>query len=329
MQQLKIWWQAIRFHFTFPTFLPVLLGTQYAILETGKWNGLSLFAVLLATVCHHIGLNLADDYYDYCHGADVFNHTGHNLYAGGSGVLTAKMLTPKNIKLAAIFCYSVTIIIGLILTYVHGYWILGLGIFGIFSSFYYTAPPLKFAYRGLGELLIWLNFGPILLLGSYYLQTHTISIGAVLLSIVIGTATFCLITANEIPDHDTDQASGKKTLVVRFGKKFGLWLLILGIITIFVVLLVAIITNIWPVILMIGCLSIPLAYCGINTLAKTIHSNKIYGNEFIVGFCNLLGALLICTFGFLLFQANYLLPASTILATLAALYLPILIFSPK
>ncbi len=188
MQHIKNWWQAIRFHFTFPTFLPVLLGTEYALLETEQCNILSFFAVLFATICHHIGLNLADDYYDYCHGTDLFKETGKNIYAGGSGVLLSGKIKPSIIKMVAIFCYCITAIIGLLLSYIHGYLVLALGIFGIFCSFYYTAPPLKFAYRGFGELAIWLNFGPILVLGSYYVQTHTVSIGAILLSILMGTS---------------------------------------------------------------------------------------------------------------------------------------------
>ena len=87
MKKIKIWWQALRFHFTFPTFLPVILGNAVAILETKHWNWISGIAMIAATVIHHIGLNLADDYYDYQHGTDVLKNLGKNPYAGGSGIL--------------------------------------------------------------------------------------------------------------------------------------------------------------------------------------------------------------------------------------------------
>ncbi len=320
---IKMWWQAIRFHFTFPTFLPVLLGTLNAVLESGKWNGWSLCAVLFATVCHHIGLNLIDDYYDYCHGADVLKNTGKNAYAGGSGVLVSGMLTPSAILRAGMICYGITIIIGMVLTYFHGWIILALGLVGIFSSFYYTAPPLRFAYRGLGELAIWLNFGPVLVLGSYYIQAHTVSRGAILLSILMGTLIFCLIMANEIPDRETDEASGKRTLVVRWGEKTGLLGVIAGVLLIFAIILTAVKINIWPAIIMISFLALPIGYYGIKTLAKSMYSNKIHGNEFIVGFCNILGILLISAFSFVLFRIGHYVPAYMITGTLIMLYLPI------
>jgi len=322
-KHIKIWWQAIRFHFTFPTFLPVLLGTLNAILETGKWNKWSLCAVLFATVCHHIGLNLADDYYDYCHGADLLKDGERNAYAGGSGVLTTGILTPSAVHMGAMICYAVTIIIGLILTYFHGWIILALGIFGVFSSFYYTAPPLRFAYRGLGEIAIWLNFGPVLVLGSYYVQAHTISLSAILLSILMGTLIFCLIMANEIPDKETDEASGKRTLVVRLGKKSGLLGVIIGIALIFGILVIAIKKDIWPMILTVAFLALPIGYFGIKTLAKTMNTNKIHGNEFIVGFCNILGILLVSAFSYVLFRIGNYVPAYIILGTLIMLYIPI------
>ncbi len=329
MQHIKNWWQAIRFHFTFPTFLPVLLGTEYALLETEQCNILSFFAVLFATICHHIGLNLADDYYDYCHGTDLFKETGKNIYAGGSGVLLSGKIKPSIIKMVAIFCYCITAIIGLLLSYIHGYLVLALGIFGIFCSFYYTAPPLKFAYRGFGELAIWLNFGPILVLGSYYVQTHTVSIGAILLSILMGTSIFCLIIANEIPDQATDKAAAKNTLIVLFGKKFGILAIIFSIMLIFSILLIAIIIDIFPPILITSFLSIPIAYYGIKTLTNTMNTNNIHGNEFIVGFCNILGIILICSFGFILFKSNHLMLTSVMLATVVLFYIPIALFTPK
>lgn len=329
MKSIKIWWQAIRFHFTFPTFLPVLSGTAYALIETGQWNGFYFIASLIATVCHHIGLNLADDYYDYCHGTDVFQQTGKNAYAGGSGVLVSGSLTKSSIYNAAMLCYFITAIIGLVLVYFHGWVILALGILGTFSSFYYTAPPLRFAYRGLGELAIWINFGPVLVLGSYYLQTHTISLGAILLSILMGTLIFCVIMANEIPDQKTDEASGKRTLIVRFGKNFGLVGTALGIISIFTVLITAVAIKLWPIILLITIFAIPIGYRGIKTLAKTMHTNKIEGNEFIVGFSNILGILLVCAFGIILLSTAHYIPAFAILGTLALLYMLIILATPK
>lgn len=332
MKQITFWWQAIRFHFTFPTFIPVILGTSYALLVECNFKKLSFFLTLLATILHHVGLNLIDDYYDYQHGVDLMNHNGKNLYSGGSGILTSGNIRPEKIKLAAIICYSITALIGLFLTFVHGYWVLCLGIFGICSSYYYTAPPLKLAYRGLGELLIWLNFGPVILLGSYFIQTefkYSQILGPVLLSIISGTLTFCLIIANEIPDYQSDLNAGKKNLVVYFGKNFGLLSLIIGIGTILTICILTVVNKIWPIAILVTLLSFPLAVIGIKKLSQTINTTNIHGNEFIVMFCNVFGILLIFSFNFMLLYNNQTIPATIMLIITFLFYLPILIFPPK
>ncbi len=294
MKKIKIWWQALRFHFTFPTFLPVILGNAVAILETKHWNWISGIAMIAATVIHHIGLNLADDYYDYQHGTDVLKNLGKNPYAGGSGILVLGLLKPKAIYLASLACYLITILIGLFIVYTHGLWALILGIFGVFCSYYYTAPPLRLAYRGLGELAIWINFGPVLILGSYYLQAHSISIAAILLSIIMGNLIFSVIIANEIPDYTNDKLAGKNTLIVKFGKQFGIFALMIAIIIIFgIIIFTTIIIHVLPMIFISTLLIIPISIKAITILKRTMHLKKIHGNEFIIQFANLFGIILI------------------------------------
>lgn len=305
MNRIKIWWQAFRFHFTFPTFLTVLLGNAIAILETKHWDFISGIAVILATVIHHIGLNLADDYYDHKHGTDVLHNIGKNPYAGGSGILVLGLLKPKQIYKAAITCYAITILIGLGLAYIHGLWVIMIGMFGVFCSYYYTAPPLRLAYRGLGELTIWLNFGPVLLLGSYYLQTNSISLIAILLSIVMGNVIFNVIIANEIPDQTNDKLAGKDTLIVKFGKQFGILLLAIAIIIILgIIVYSTMVAHILPMIFIITLLTIPISIKAITKLMQTMHTEKIHGNEFMIQFANLFGNLLILGFIIMLLKQH-------------------------
>lgn len=334
LYKFKIWWQAIRLHFTFPTFLPVLLGTAIAILETRIFNVWLFFAVLITTIFHHLGLNLADDYYDYQYGTDL-KHSP-DPYAGGSGVLTAGLLTPQAIKMAAIGCYATVMLFGLGIAYYAGWWVIGLGAFGILCSFYYTAPPLRLAYRGLGEVTIWINFGPVLCLGSYYIQAHKISLAAILLSIIMGSLIFCVIVANEIPDHPTDQATNKRTLIVKYGQYFGLKLLVISIGMILFVLTSAVGVGILPKAALLAWISVPLAYKAVKTLAASLNTSlntgqnidpnsnankhKVHGHEFIIGFSNLFGGILILAISLALIQQGNYLPAGLICGVLLGLY---------
>jgi len=96
-----------------------------------------------------------------------------------------------------------------------------LGLGGVISAYFYVGPPLKLAYRGVGEIIVGLNFGPIMTLGSYYVQTGSWSVAALtepfLASLPIGLLIAAVLWINEFPDVDADRAVGKKTLVLRLG----------------------------------------------------------------------------------------------------------------
>ena len=96
-----------------------------------------------------------------------------------------------------------------------------IGAIGILSSIFYTVPPVKFAYRGFGELGLLVNFGPVLVMGSYYVQRQTLDMEPVILSLVPGFLMWSMIVINEIPDYEEDRQSGKMNLVARFGRKTG------------------------------------------------------------------------------------------------------------
>jgi 1,4-dihydroxy-2-naphthoate octaprenyltransferase len=110
-------------------------------------------------------------------------------------------------------------VIGLYLTYVCGVTVLVLGLFGMVSSVFYTMPPVKFGYRGFGELGLLLNFGPVILLGSYFVHAGRLAWEPLLVSLVLGLMMWSMIIINEIPDYETDRQGGKNNLVVLFGKE--------------------------------------------------------------------------------------------------------------
>ena len=109
-------------------------------------------------------------------------------------------------------------LVGIPLILKAGYPILWLGIIGFLSGLFYTAPPFKFSSRkGLGELLIGLNFGPLMVAGSALVQTGVLLPEAFLIGIPIGLLIAAVVYVNEFPDHDSDKQSGKNTLIVVFG----------------------------------------------------------------------------------------------------------------
>jgi 1,4-dihydroxy-2-naphthoate octaprenyltransferase len=148
---------------------------------------LALLLVVAGVALNHIGLNMIDDVFDHLHVIDgIETSTGKNPFTGGSGVLTEGLLTVRQMTTVACLCFSLTAAIGLYLTYACGILVLLFGIFGMASSVLYTMPPIKFVYRGWGEAAHLVNFGPVILLGSYVVQTGRLSWETFLVSLVPG-----------------------------------------------------------------------------------------------------------------------------------------------
>ncbi|NTV54775.1 MAG: prenyltransferase, partial [Syntrophaceae bacterium] len=215
------WIQAVRIQFVPPSFIPAMLAAAIAWARYEVFDPFAFLLVFIGVTVHHFGLNMLDDTLDYLHAVDRAWGEEKNPYTGGSGVLTEGLLTVRELKWGVFVCYSVTIGIWIYLAALKGWPVLLIGAIGILSSIFYTVPPVKFAYRGFGELGLLVNFGPVLVMGSYYVQRQTLDMEPVILSLVPGFLMWSMIVINEIPDYEEDRQSGKMNLVARFGRKTG------------------------------------------------------------------------------------------------------------
>jgi len=191
-----------------------------------------------------------------------------NPYTGGSGTLTSGLIAPQAMFKAFTLCYLITALIGIYLTLERGLLILALGLFGIFCSIFYTAPPISFSHHGLGELGLLINFGTTIGLGSYFVQAQRISLEAFLATLPCGIMLFSMIVINEIPDLEEDKRAGKLTLVARYGKEAGIKLYILSWAFTYLVIIGGVAFGVLPPITLIGLFSLPLTYRSIKVLVK-------------------------------------------------------------
>lgn len=276
---IAIWWKAARFHFTPGSILPAFLGTAIALQWNNTFNIWYFFLLITGLICNNIALNMSDDYFDYKYGADRISKSGtKNKYSGGSGVLTSKEMTPETMREGFLFLYGIVVVLGLYLAAEIGWIILILGIFGLFSSYYYTAPPIKLAYHGLGEIMIFICHGPLIIVGSYYVQAQNIPVELIMLSLPIGLLMFCKILANELPDYLEDLNAGKKNLVVRLGKKRGLKLLIFSLIAVYFVIVLNVLLGFATTITLCALLTVVIAYNGVLYLKQTLNTKNLRGN---------------------------------------------------
>ncbi len=226
---VKKWIKAIRAPFFTASAIPVLVGTALAWNMTGKFSLYKFILVLVGVPLFNAGTNLANDYYDHKTGNDDIN-TSLTPFSGGSRVIQDGVIPAKHMLIGSFLFFGLGSVIGLYLNAITpGNLVLYLGIFGLLSGFLYTATPVLIGYRGVGELVVGLNLGTLTIIGSYFVQAHTVSWPVFWMSLPIGFLVAAILYINQFPDYEADKAVDKKHLVVRLGKRravYGYYLLI-------------------------------------------------------------------------------------------------------
>jgi 1,4-dihydroxy-2-naphthoate octaprenyltransferase len=199
------------------TFSSVTIGTLIAFLA-GSFNLVLYLIVFSGMVAFHAATNLINDFYDVKHGVDrmgapTTKYRPHPVAAG--------LEQPGTIRFWAAIFYGVTLLAALYLSFVRGPWVLGLAGLGIVGSFLYTADPVVLKARGLGEITVFLMWGPLIPLGAYLVQTGAISVVPIILAIPIGLLVALVLLANNIRDIEYDGSVGVKTVPVLLGRGGG------------------------------------------------------------------------------------------------------------
>jgi 1,4-dihydroxy-2-naphthoate octaprenyltransferase len=218
--RLAFAWLALRTTrapFLTATVIPVVLGVAAAALD-GAWSFWLAALTLVGAAFIHLALNVANDVFDTMSGADRAN-TRPTQFSGGSRVIHYGLVSLRGAAMVSAGFYLAGIAIGLYLAWLRGFWpLFWLGVAGVVISVVYTAPPLRLVHRGVGEIAVGLGFGPIMLLGSYYVQAQRFSFEALWLSLPVAILIALVLYVNEIPDRESDAIAGKRTLPVRWSK---------------------------------------------------------------------------------------------------------------
>jgi 1,4-dihydroxy-2-naphthoate octaprenyltransferase len=253
------WRRALRFYFVIPSILPAILGAMIAWAQGYALHPLHFALVIIGVAFNHFGLNLVDDVLDYRHAVDLKKGDEKNFFTGGSGVLPEGLLKDTDMLKAAGLLFTTTAAIGAYLTWACGWPVLALGLFGMASSIFYTTPPVRYGYRGFGELGLLVNFGPVIVMGSYYVQAQTFAWEPLVASLVPGLMMWSMILINEIPDYEADTQGGKWNLVARFGRKTGAVLYGAGLTFAYGILILSALTRTLSPFILLGLVSLPFA----------------------------------------------------------------------
>ena len=216
VSKLQSWLLASRPKTLLAAVVPVMVGSALAISMKKFYLPYSIVA-LLCSILIQIGTNFTNDLYDYLKGSDTIKRKGPRR------VLATGLISVSEMRLAIILIFGLTFVLGLYLVYSSGILILWVGILSIFAGIIYTAGPFPLAYNGLGDLFVFIFFGVVGTMGTYYLHTQEISIIAFIVSLPVGALITNILIVNNYRDIEEDREANKKTLTVILGRTFSRW----------------------------------------------------------------------------------------------------------
>lgn len=266
--KLKIWFKAVRpFSFT-GSIIPVTLGAIFAIKESKFQLGYFILS-LITIVLLQASANLLSDHDDFKNRVDTKDSYG------SSGVILENLLTSKKVYTGGFILLALGAFIGIFLSYKRGVLVLLIGLIGTLAVYSYTGKPLSLKYRGLGAPLVFLTFGPLMLIGSYYVQAQNISVKAFFISIPVGLLTTAILHANDIRDIRYDKKAGIKTLSIIVGRSSAQNIYFSFVILSYISIIIMCFYRILPIWSLFCLITIPTAHKNIRKLYSGSDSSGI------------------------------------------------------
>jgi 1,4-dihydroxy-2-naphthoate octaprenyltransferase len=213
LSPVALWGRAVRaFSFT-ASIIPPTVGAMLAFMHEvpTKWALFPL--VLLASVFFHAGTNLVNDYYDFK------NNVDRRGTLGSSGLLVQGLMPARSLIRGAIVFFALGTLIGLYFVAIRGLPILTLGIVGLLGGYFYTGGPVGYKYRAMGEPLVFMLMGPLMVVGSYLVLAGAFSWSVVLVSLPVGCLVAAILQSNNLRDIADDKKVGIKTTAIIFGSR--------------------------------------------------------------------------------------------------------------
>jgi len=188
---------------------PVLVATTFAGHE---WQPAQALLALLVSLSLQIGVNYANDYSDGIRGTD-------DSRVGPIRLTASKLASAQSVKQAAFISFGIAALAGLVLAMQTSWWLIGVGALAIAAAWGYTGGASPYGYKGLGEISVFLFFGIVATVGSYFVQTEDINLEIFIVSIPMGSLACAILAINNLRDRAQDELVGKRTMAVRLGDK--------------------------------------------------------------------------------------------------------------
>ncbi|GMU86411.1 MAG: 1,4-dihydroxy-2-naphthoate octaprenyltransferase [Ignavibacteriales bacterium] len=228
LSPFQIWMAAARPKTLAAAFVPVAVGSSIAFRFDSFKLSSSVIALLVALLIQ-IGTNFTNDLYDFLKGADTKKRVGPLR------VMNAGLVSEPQMRRAIYIVFGAAFLLGMILVVQTSWWLLAIGIFSIFAGLAYTAGPYPLAYNGLGDIFVFIFFGLVATVGTFYVNTETVTLASVIASVPVGLLITNILVVNNYRDADQDKTAGKRTTAVLFGKGFAKFQFVISFVLAFAV----------------------------------------------------------------------------------------------
>lgn len=269
---MKNWLRLFRLPFVSVTAGSITVGSLYSLWEKGLFHWGRFLLALFAGVLLHIATNVANDYFDYKSGTDRENKIAIPPFSGGSKVLLEGGVSPTSAILVSLIMAAIASAIGLYLNYVlPGNTLLYIGI-GVLILIYFYNGIFKLVNYYIGELAIFFAWGPLMVEGSYFIQTGRLSFKLLPIAIFLGILTLSILFINEFADEEADRKAGRRMWIHLFGRRTAPYVHLLLYIIAFASLFYAILRGYAPFLSLIVFLAFPLGISAYIHAAKKVDS---------------------------------------------------------
>lgn len=267
----QVWLKTSRPFSLTATVSPILVGTALAAYHR-IFHIAAFIITLLSCLFLQIGTNYLNEYFDYRYGLD---HAGS---LGASTVIFRNEMTAMQVLGGGLTCFTLAALLGLLLAYLVGPAILLFGIAALVIAYFYSAEPFKFASRGLGDVMVYIAMGFLMVWGAYYVQIPQWSWSAFAASVPVGFIVTAILNMNNVRDYQDDLAVNKRTLPVRFGQRFGQRFHAFLLIGSYVAVTIFVLVGLLPLLSLAVWLTFPPAWSNVRSVL-----NATERRAFIIG----------------------------------------------
>lgn len=264
---IRPWIQVIR-AFAFPaSLMPVFVGGALALSYQGQVIWPVYPIVILCSLLLHAGTNVISEYFDFKKGVDQ-KHT-----LGSSRILVDAVMAPNQVLAEGYILLGMAFLFGLILVILRGLPMLIIGITGLLGGYFYSAGPIGYKYRGLGDFMVFLLMGPLMVVGAYFALTGTYNYRILCVSLPVGFLVTAILSSNNLRDIANDQAAGVKTFESLIGYSAAKRMYFFLIVSAYLSVVIMILNKLLPVLSLLVFFSLPLALKNIKAIKNNSQAN--------------------------------------------------------